>query len=390
MAEENTPSLAGFDMLSGMITGKGIESGIEASEGRTIGEMPILSPDKIKADLNIKPTKEVEEEVEEKEVKEDVEDLSKGKESKEEIETKEHKDEVDNLEEEDLSDYEEDIVKFFNEKLSDSLKWDLDGDDAPKTVEELVDFMKEIVKEASEPTFASEEIKELDKFVKEGGNLKDFYKNVFTDFLDTKSLDIENEYDQKRVIRQNLKNQGYSDERISRTIKRYEEAGVLEDEAKDALEIVEEYEKNSKQKLLENQEKFHAESLEQQQKFVSDVEKTINDINLLGFELTPAEQKTLMSYILKTDKNGLTEFQREYNNNIATNLVRTAAIQKYGDKILTKVVDKNVKRESSKAVKNLHDKLSQNKGNKSKSVGSQNSAEASSGLSFFSSMLRSE
>jgi hypothetical protein len=66
------------------------------------------------------------------------------------------------------------------------------------------------------------------------------------------------------------------------------------------------------------------------------------------------------------------------------NLVKSAYITKKGDALFKKVKTQG----SSDAVKNLHDKLKANKGNKSKKSGSQHSGQSSSGLSVLGSMLQ--
>jgi hypothetical protein len=46
---------------------------------------------------------------------------------------------------------------------------------------------------------------------------------------------MEDESNQKAVVRDYMKMQGYSDEQINRKIERYEDADMLEDEAADAV-----------------------------------------------------------------------------------------------------------------------------------------------------------
>ena len=389
MAEENTPSIGGFDQLAGLITGN-TESDVDPQGGRSMDDVPFVDPETVRQ--GEVPRKEEEEEdttksSEEEEVEEEVEETETTESTEEEDDDDKEKGEGDDKtssDAEDLSDYEEDIVSFLNEKFSDSLGWNLPEEDAPKNVQEFIDFMGGLVDEASKPKYASEDIEALDDFVKNGGNLRDFYDQTVESKIDTESVDLENEFQQKQVVREHLKNQGYSDERINRFVSRYEDAGVLEDEAKDALELVKEHNEKTKETLLENQRKQAAEFEKQQQKFISDVEKTIdNTDNIAGNKLSKKEKEDLLDYVLTPDNSGLTGFQKEYNKNMSENLVKIAYFMKHGESL----VDKSVKKGESKAVKNLHDKLKQNKGNKSKKAGSQSSTEASQGLSLLSSML---
>ena len=58
----------------------------------------------------------------------------------------------------------------------------------------------------------------------------------------------------KMVLKEHLKNQGYSDAQVDRRLTRYDEAGVLEDEATDALEMVKEHNEKESQRLLDHQQ----------------------------------------------------------------------------------------------------------------------------------------
>jgi hypothetical protein len=69
--------------------------------------------------------------------------------------------------------------------------------------------------------------------------------------LEYESLDMEDESNQRAVVRDYLKMSGYSDESISRKIERYEDADMLEDEAADAIERL----KMVKQQQLEEMQR---------------------------------------------------------------------------------------------------------------------------------------
>lgn len=54
-------------------------------------------------------------------------------------------------------------------------------------------------------------------------------------------------------MRELLARKGYSDKQIAKKIERFEDAGVLEDEAKDAVEELQEIVAKEKEELLEQQ-----------------------------------------------------------------------------------------------------------------------------------------
>lgn len=105
-------------------------------------------------------------------------------------------------------DTEDNVVATFFEALSDKMGWELDEDEEiPQTPEELVEYFQEVIEENSVPQYASEEVEALDKFVKNGGNLKDYFQ--IDGELDLEDFEIEdNEVNQKLVIKEFLKEKG--------------------------------------------------------------------------------------------------------------------------------------------------------------------------------------
>lgn len=380
MAEENTPSIGGFDLLSDMLVGGATKTD---EDGRLdVGnEPPVIDPKTIKAELA--KEEPAEEETSEEEV-EETEETEETEEETEEVEETKEETSEEEPSEEDLGEFESDVTALLNERFAEELGWNIPEENAPKTVKEFVDMMKEVVAEASAPQYANDEVKAYDEFVRNGGNLRDFYKNAVEGRVNTENVDIENSFDQKQVLTEHLVNQGYSTDRINKMIKRYEDAGVLEEEAQDALELLKDYNEKSRKKLLEEQEKNAVFAQEQQQKFVTDVEESIKNLdNIRGVKISEKDKKELLEYILVPDNEGYTKYQREYLSNIK-NLLESAYFTKKGDVL----INKSKAQGKSDAVKNLHDKLKANKGNRSRQSGTQEHGKTSSGLSVLGSMLQ--
>ena len=60
--------------------------------------------------------------------------------------------------------------------MSEKLGWDdVEDEEKPKTAEDLVEYFKEVIEDNSKPDYASEEVEKLDAFVRNGGNLKDYF-----------------------------------------------------------------------------------------------------------------------------------------------------------------------------------------------------------------------
>lgn len=379
MAKENeTPEIGGFAQLNSFLQGSKPEGGISSfGDG---DDVPFVeNPEDIIHPKDLKPS---EEDLEDEPIEENQDDDN----IEPNVNEPKKKEEEDVEEEEpvDLSDYETDITSFVNNKLSEKLGWQLDGEDAPQTVEELIDFMSELVTEASKPQFANEEIAELNEFVQNGGDLKQFYSKTTSGELDLDNVDLEDSFNQRRVITENFKTLGYSEDKINRMIKRYEEAGVLEEEAQDALELLKENNEKNKEKLLESQKKFAEQQKVEQQKFESAVKDSINDLsNSLGINLSQKELKDTEDYILKVGRDGMTDFQRDMLSDVKK-FVSSAYYTKNGE-----ALPKRIKKQGeSDAARNLHKKLKANKGNPGQTKGSQTGGSASEGLAKLSSLLR--
>jgi hypothetical protein len=260
---------------------------------------------------------------------------------------------------------ETELVGAFSELFAEELGWKFEEGEKPSSIKDLVKYMQEVITANSEPDFASDEIKELDEFVRDGGSVKDFYAKVYKAEINIDSVDLTKVDSQKAVIRENLRNRGYSEQRIDKLISRYEEQDALEEEATDSLEEVKESREKTKQQLLANQKIAQQDAVDSQLMFVQNVEKIIKDTeSIRGISIPDKEKKALVEYIFRPGKDGMTNYQRDYNSNLK-NLVESAYFTMKGDTLVNNIQ----KRAASDAVKNLKTKLKA-KDNSIKNTGS--------------------
>ena len=231
-------------------------------------------------------------------------------------------------------DTEDNAVATFFEALSDKMGWELDEDEEiPQTPEELVDYFQEVIEENSVPQYASEEVEALDKFVKNGGNLKDYFQ--IDGELDLEDFEIEdNEVNQKLVIKEFLKEKGFSSKQIDKKLTKYEDAGLLEDEATDALEALRDIREQKKQQLLEEQEKSANELKKRQQEYFNSVVTEIKGMdNIRGIKIPQKDKQALLEYIFKPTADGKTQYQKDYSKSVK-NLLESAYFTMKGDTLL--------------------------------------------------------
>lgn len=288
-----------------------------------------------KNNIEVKNKKEnpVEEGTEEEEIEEeDIEDKPKRKPGRP---RKEETIEEETEEEEEVEDNnEENVVTNFFDAMAEKLNWEFEeGEEKPKSVDELINYFQNVIEENSKPEYSSEEVEALDNFVKQGGDLKK-YLTIDAE-LDLDDIDIEDEANQKLVVKQLLKEKGFSTKKIDKLVSRYEEAGLLEDEAQDALEDLKEIKEEKKKQLLEDQKKAYQIQLQRQQQFYDNVVSEIKGLkNIRGITVPEKDKKVLMDYILKPDTDGKTKYQKDYAKGGVKNLIESAYFTMNADKLI--------------------------------------------------------
>lgn len=369
MENNSNDTLFGFTAITDMFTEQ-VGNNIHQDDDIDDEELERLKQESAKArpatpGSKNKKTEEIEEEEEEEETEdieeEEVEESKKSKKAskkkdKEEIEEEETEEEIEKESEEETEEDEVESkqVSALFDAIAEELEWDFDEEEEeekPKTVEELVKYFKEVIEEQSTPEYASEDVAKLDEFVRNGGKLEDYFS--ITPDIDVDNVDIENENEQKIVLRELLARKGYSDKQIAKKIERFEDAGVLEDEARDAVEELQEIVAKEKEELLEQQRIKKEEMVQRQQKFFDDVVGEIKSLdNIRGIKIPAKDKKELLAYIFKADASGKTQYQKDYSKSVK-NLIESAYFTMRGDTLL----DAAKKQGTSSAIKNLKNSL---------------------------------
>lgn len=249
------------------------------------------------------------------------------------------------------------IVSFFD-ALSEKLGWDdVEENEKPKTAQDLVEYFREVIEDNSKPDYASEEVEKLDEFVRNGGNLKDYFQLDADIDLDNVVIE-DNEVNQKAVVRMLLKEKGFSSTRIDKMINKYEDAGILEDEAQDAIEDLKEIKEAKKKQLLEEQQKQAQAVKRQQQEFFNNVMNEIKGMDsIYGIAIPEKDKKALLEYIFKPNSKGVTKYQEDYAKSLK-NLVTSAYFTMKGDSIIA-IAKKEGKKD---AIDNFKNTLTKNTG----------------------------
>lgn len=227
----------------------------------------------------------------------------------------------------------EQIGAFFD-AFAEANGWSVTEDEKPKNVDELIGYITDVVEQNSTPQYADDRIAQLDQYVKNGGRFEDFYQTQQRS-MSYDNVDLEDESNQKAVVRDYYRLQGMNDEQINRKIERYEDADMLEDEATDAVGYLKAYEAQQAEYMAQQQEAQMKAQQQQAAQFAEDLTNGINGLtNIRGISIPAEDKKALYDYITKTDADGLTQYQKEFNGNLVNNLIESAYFTMKGDALL--------------------------------------------------------
>lgn len=229
-------------------------------------------------------------------------------------------------------------VSALFDAVGESLGWnmaDFKDEDKPVTVEEFTNYLGKVVEHNSVPQYADDRIAQLDEYVKNGGKFEDFYQKQ-QETLSFDNLDLENEDNQKSVIRELLKYNGYSDEQINNKISRYEDADMLYDESSDALDRLKVIRQKEIEESQKQQEEYARQQEEQNRQFFQSVQSDINNLSTIrGISIPKEDRSALYEYIFKVDQDGVSQYQKDFNKNLSKNLIESAYFTMKGDSLVS-------------------------------------------------------
>ena len=333
-------TLNGFEVFEDFLPGANVPKKETQPAGNDDNNEDILdgvgesmTDEELEALRNPKKEEDTNDDKQEEEVKEPVKEPKK--ESKKEDKKSESEEEIEEeVVEEPTNEPDSNAVSAFFGVMAEKFGWEMgDDDEVPSTPEELVDYFQAVIEENSVPQYASEEVEALDNFVKNGGNLRDYFE--IDGELDLEDFSIEdNEVNQKIILKEFLKEKGYSNKQIDKKLTKYEDAGLLEDEAEDALEALKEIRENKKQQLLKDQENQAKEAARRQQEYFNSVVNEIKGMqDIRGIKIPEKDKKQLLEYIFKPDADGKTQYQKDWSKSVK-NLLESAYFTMKGDTLL--------------------------------------------------------
>lgn len=231
-------------------------------------------------------------------------------------------------------------VGLLFDAIGESFGWNMDDvkeEDRPLTVDDLTNYMREVVQQNSVPHYADERIQQLDEYVKNGGKFEDFYGKQ-QQSLSYDNMDMEDEDNQKAIVSELLRYSGYTDDQIKNKISRYEDADMLEEESADALDRLKQIKQHELEMAQQQQAAYLQQQEEQSKQFYNDCMNQIKSLSSIrGVQIPKEDRAKLADYIFNVDQDGVSKFQKDYNNqeNFINNLLTTAYITMKGDSFIS-------------------------------------------------------
>jgi hypothetical protein len=182
----------------------------------------------------------------------------------------------------------------------------------PEAETALTDMLNAVIDKKSQPQYANDEARNFDNYLKQGGNPRDYFEQLYNQ-PDYTTIDPYNlsEQQQEAVLRASLHNKGLDNELIEGLIEQAKEKETLESSFLKAFDEIKNQQLYQKEMFAQQLEENQKAQRQQIQETVSQVTNFVNESNEIGgLPISKKEKKKFLSYFLDADKEGMTSFQR--------------------------------------------------------------------------------
>lgn len=340
----------GFNFLNDAPPAKIVKQQKETKEEENPGEDE-LSEDELKA-IEEQASKQASKKASKEEEKEEEEEKEKtpSKSKKEKEEKPENTEEEEEEESEEVNPLAEYALFMASKGIL-----DLQDEDVVESEEDLEKIQLRTIQNGIEGYKKSipEDGQKFLEFLEAGGNPEDFHKYYYGDasFL---NFDIDSEENQKYVVSEALKLEGYSEEEIEDEINDAIDLGKLERKAATHLKKLQKIESEQKDMLIASQKEYaKQQELRRVQEWENFKNGLYNKEEISGFKFNKKMKDDLWDYMTRVDKKtGMTKYQQDSQENEDARYMFAYLLKNKWD---VKSLEKQVE---GKAVGNLRKKLS--------------------------------
>lgn len=214
-------------------------------------------------------------------------------------------------------------------------EWGMNLKTKPKNLEEFKDFLDKVIETNTKHEFFNEDSALFDRYLRNGGDPVVFLKSTGEKAMIDK-LDVEKADDHEDIFRMYYEKKGLGKGEIERNLKRAKLAEELETEVKEIYPELQKIAKNEQVEL----EKRQAQAAEQERNAVIEWQNSVVETvdatdNVFGFQLTKKEKAALLPYLLQKDKDGYTQYMKDYHADPVGWQVATAFAYLNRDKLVS-------------------------------------------------------
>lgn len=128
--------------------------------------------------------------------------------------------------------------------------------------------------------------------------ISEFFKGKSPE-LDYKSIDLKDENVQKSVLRTFFRNNGYSDEQITKKIEKFEIAGLLEDESMEAATLLAKAQEKEAAEVIKREKAAADKRRRDSELYYQNLRKTVDSGKVGEFTIPVSERKAVFEFIAK-------------------------------------------------------------------------------------------
>jgi len=286
-------------------------------------------PEEIKEEVKEEVKEEIKEEPEEvkEEAKEEIKEVEDLPEDVQALYEKAQEDmdslteeETKTLEEHNLfDDGEEDggeaSVRPLIELIHEENGWDFDEEKfkGKDSVEDLMEFVGDVIEQNSKPEFASDQVAEFNEFVaKHGADKAADFLAVSYGTTNYETVDLTNEDNQKTVYGDYLRSTTkFSEAKITKEINKLVDLDELSSEMDEAKDYLIEEVKTNKEAYVKEQEEAKEANASNLTKYLGEQKERIDSSKeIAGFELNDKDKAGLYKFAFESDRNGKTGYQK--------------------------------------------------------------------------------
>jgi F0F1-type ATP synthase membrane subunit b/b' len=111
---------------------------------------------------------------------------------------------------------------------------------------------------------------------------------------------------------------------------------MLYEESEDALDRLKQIRKNELEEAARQQEEFAKQQEEQSKQFFNTVSADIDKLtDIRGIAVPKEDRKALFDYIFKVDQTGMSQYQKDFNENLSKNLIESAYFTMKADALIS-------------------------------------------------------